>query len=420
MSNPHRITLFRALRRTYFGTTLLALTLAALSLATLAFITLRAQQDRNLELIARTIAYTSEASVMFTDSRTAYEILEQIALREHLLEAAIHLPDGREFARYQRSRTDGMGRISVMLVKALPPVQARTEIKLENRLLGEVRIRDSGDFVTAFFFRVVVAGILGLSIVLLAARSFATRVEKRLVSQLDALSSMTHEARIRKDFSQRLPSFEVTEFDQLGKDFNALFDELEERNTELLARQRRLEQANSTLSHLALHDSLTGLANRAYFHEFLDTAIAAAAREHHQIGILYLDNDRFKEINDTHGHAAGDVLLVEVARRLRDTVRDSDLVARLGGDEFAILLAPLHDSVDAERVARKIESAVSAPMQLKPGVIVRPGISVGIAVFPTHAANGEALLRVADQAMYRAKRAKREASDADASPGESS
>ncbi len=398
-----RGTLFQALRRTYFGSALLALLIAALALATVAFFTLRAQHTANLALVARTIAYSSEAAVMFADAATAREILQQIGQREHLVEARILLPDGSELARYERQGA-ALENFSALIGRLVVPERITAEIAAEQKVLGQVALRGSGSVFAGFFLKAVAAGMVGLALALFTARDLARRLEQKLVAELDALSSLAHAARMNKDFARRLPHFEVAEFDELGKDFNALFDEIQARNEELVARQASLEEANASLSHLALHDSLTGLANRAYFGERLEQAVAEARRNGSQVGVLYLDNDRFKEINDSHGHAAGDSLLVEIARRLRAAVRDSDLVARLGGDEFAVLLTPLRGLEDASRVAEKILATVATPVALRPGVEALPGLSIGIAAYPQHASGGETLMRAADHAMYLAKR----------------
>ncbi len=154
--------------------------------------------------------------------------------------------------------------------------------------------------------------------------------------------------------------------------------------------------------YLAHHDPLTGLLNRALFNERLSAAIALAQRHSHPLGVLFLDLDGFKEINDTLGHASGDMLLQQVAQRLTQCVRESDAVARLGGDEFVILLNELSSEHSVEGVARKITDVLHRPFTLSEQKI-EIGISIGIALFPEHGADGTTLLEKADAAMYQAK-----------------
>lgn len=164
--------------------------------------------------------------------------------------------------------------------------------------------------------------------------------------------------------------------------------------------EKKREQ--SRFEYLAYHDSLTGLPNRILFNERLSAAIALAQRHNHPLGVLFLDLDGFKQINDTLGHGIGDLLLQQVAQRLARCVRESDAVARLGGDEFVILLNELSNEHSAEDVTRKILRLLHLPFILS-GQKIRVGLSIGIALFPDHGADGMALLEKADSAMYQAK-----------------
>ncbi|WP_141688942.1 GGDEF domain-containing protein, partial [Pseudomonas sp. 24 E 13] len=161
---------------------------------------------------------------------------------------------------------------------------------------------------------------------------------------------------------------------------------------------------NETLAHQASHDSLTGLPNRAFFEGRLIRALRSAAKVNERVGVLFLDSDRFKDINDNFGHAAGDAVLVAVAERVRAQLREDDLVARLGGDEFAVLLAPLNKIEDAQRIADKIIASMDQPIPLPGNTQVLTSLSIGIAIYPDHGATPGTLLNAADVAMYQAKR----------------
>ncbi|MGI9147391.1 MAG: EAL domain-containing protein [Chloroflexota bacterium] len=159
--------------------------------------------------------------------------------------------------------------------------------------------------------------------------------------------------------------------------------------------------------HQALHDPLTGLPNRVLLHDRLRQAIASARREpeHQPLALLVLDLDRFKEVNDTLGHHAGDRLLQEVGQRLRVALRESDTVARLGGDEFAAVL-PGADAASAAIAAATLQAALAIPLVLE-GQVLSMVASIGIATYPVHGEDADSLLRRADGAMYRAKRAQK-------------
>jgi diguanylate cyclase (GGDEF)-like protein len=148
---------------------------------------------------------------------------------------------------------------------------------------------------------------------------------------------------------------------------------------------------------------LTGLPNRELFHDRLKTAIALACRNRTQLSILYLDLDTFKQVNDTLGHASGDLLLQHVARRLKQCVRKSDTVGRFGGDEFLVLLNSTELPEHALLVAEKIRSSLGQPFDLA-GHRLSVSPSIGIAIYPGHGDDHEQLIRRADEAMYGAKR----------------
>ncbi len=168
------------------------------------------------------------------------------------------------------------------------------------------------------------------------------------------------------------------------------------------ARAQAVDAADA-LQHQALHDALTGLPNRTLLHDRLAHTLHLVERDASSLALLLLDLDRFKVVNDTLGHQAGDALLQQVAARMRDAVRSSDTVARLGGDEFALLL-PGADRAGAVRVTQTLLAALVAPVTLE-GQTVHVGASVGITLAPAQGREAAALLRQADVAMYVAKRA---------------
>jgi diguanylate cyclase (GGDEF)-like protein len=164
----------------------------------------------------------------------------------------------------------------------------------------------------------------------------------------------------------------------------------------------QLRVRTTELEHLATHDPLTSLPNRALLSDRLEQALLAAARDGRPLALLLIDLDRFKEVNDTFGHPAGDRLLQDVAQRLREVVRESDSIARLGGDEFAIVL-PGMSAQGAERLAGFLIEAVTRPFVVE-GLHIEVGLSIGAALYPDHGTNAAVLQRQADVAMFTAKR----------------
>lgn len=160
------------------------------------------------------------------------------------------------------------------------------------------------------------------------------------------------------------------------------------------------KEAHLQLEHLALHDQLTGIANRTLFYQQLTEALAA---DNCQLAMMFIDLDGFKQVNDEHGHHNGDALLIQVAQRLRRSIRHSDLVARMGGDEFSAILYHVQQEDAAAVVAEHILQQLSHPFELEEGLTVQISCSVGVALYPQDARDANALVQKADDAMYVAK-----------------
>jgi len=214
-------------------------------------------------------------------------------------------------------------------------------------------------------------------------------------------AGQTHLLRItkrRRDGSTFPAEVHVSRFEDGGQEyFQAVIRDLTER-----------EEAERRLRQLATHDSLTGLPNRTLLHERLESMLAACAADAAQssaVAVLFLDLDRFKEINDSFGHELGDALLCDVAARLRHALRPEDTIARLGGDEF-VVAAPCPDAAGAERIAAGLLEALTAPVRVGSQETII-GASIGISLYPHDGTTRELLFQTADTAMYRAKAAGR-------------
>jgi diguanylate cyclase (GGDEF)-like protein len=189
---------------------------------------------------------------------------------------------------------------------------------------------------------------------------------------------------------------------ELGQLNNQLDEKVRERTNELNESVRRHQLVAERAEYLAYYDSLTALPNRGMFNKRLNQAISLARRDGKQLAVLFVDLDRFKNINDTLGHDAGDLLLQEVGKRLHACLRDSDVVARLGGDEFVVLLSTLRDAADVELVAGKILAATSKPFVVL-GQEFRVTASIGASTYPKDGDDEQTLMKNADIAMYQAK-----------------
>ena len=385
------------LRRGHLGVALVAVTLASASMTLLGGLALKVYADHNLHLIARSINYTVEAAVVFDDRAAATEALALIASTEAVAEARVYTADGELLAHWQRPEAGLLPKVEKWLADSLLEQPITVPILHQGQEVGLVTVRGHGANMLSF----LLSGLLGVMVCTALSAWSALYLSRRLLGgitgPLQQLAEVAHAARRERAFDRRVPPAHIAELDSLGNDFNALLDELE-------SWQSHLQNENEILAHQASHDSLTNLPNRAYFEARLTRTLRSLNNVSEKVAVLFLDSDRFKDINDTYGHAAGDAVLVAVATRVRAQLREDDVVARLGGDEFAILLSPLHKIADAQRIAGKIIASMLEPIELPGQSSVVTSLSIGIAVYPEHGATPDSLLCAADLAMYQAKR----------------
>jgi len=264
-------------------------------------------------------------------------------------------------------------RMSQTLTASRLHLQSRTQGQLHG-LLGQAESLASGiGWLTA-----VLTVFFGLGY--LAYKRWLLKPIEHISEQLQ------REGRGEGNISTILPP--VLETRQLVQAFSDM-------HAQVRARERRLD-------YMAYHDPLTGLPNRVLFHERLNDALHNELPRGHDVGVLFMDLDRFKQINDTHGHLVGDTLLVEVAQRLRSVFRSEDLVARLSGDEFAVLLQRFGQTHELSRLAKKAIDTLAAPYDID-GVSFRSSASVGMSIAPLNGSTADRLIQQADAAMYHAK-----------------
>ncbi|EKT4468519.1 diguanylate cyclase [Pseudomonas putida] len=395
-----RPTLRSVLGRGHLSVALLAVGLAGISLTLLGVLALRVYANHNLHLIARSINYTVEAAVVFNDGPAAKEALALIAATEEVADAKVFNRDGEQLAHWHRDDDGMFAQLEAEVARALLDEPINLPVVHQQRQVGHIELVGQGGNLLRFLF----SGLAGILFCTLLSAVLAIYLSRRLfgdiVGPLRSLASVAHAARRERSFDRRVPEAQIAELNELGNDFNALLDELE-------AWHSHLQSENENLAHQASHDSLTGLPNRAFFEGRLSRTLRNAARQREHLGLLFLDSDHFKQINDSLGHAVGDEVLVSVAKRIRAQLREHDLVARLGGDEFAVLLAPLHARDDAQRIAEKIVESMKVPILLDGGKQITTSMSVGIAYYPDDGSDPAGLLNAADVAMYQAKRVRR-------------
>ena len=290
-------------------------------------------------------------------------------LLERLRSGAAAAQDGEAYlageayeARRRTLATDDASRVDVLLLRSIADAE-RPLRRLERQIFA--------------------LSSLALAATALAAVLFARGITRPLRGVVEGAGRIE-----RGDYATAVPDGGGDELGRLAAAFNRM--------------QIVIGEREERIRHQATHDELTGLPNRTLFLDRLAAAISAARRRGELVGMLVLDVDRFKEVNDTLGHGFGDSLLVEVGRRLAGTLRESDTVARLGGDEFAVMFHTAGEQ-GALEVAQRVAAALEPTFALA-GVSIDVRASTGIAIFPWHAEDAGTLLKRADVAMYDAKR----------------
>lgn len=248
-------------------------------------------------------------------------------------------------------------------------------------------LRESDDL--GFTMLRIVLAFSGISVLL--AVLFARAITRPLDQIVRAVKSF---AAAQK--REPLPLARRDEIGVLARSFAEMQEQIQAQVAELHDKQEELD-------HLASHDNLTGLPNRRLFLDRLEQSLARARRNDDYLILLFIDLDRFKEINDTHGHAAGDAILRAVAERVRAAVRQSDTVARLGGDEFIVLLEGAHHPAAIDQLAQKVLAALVPPVAFGAAAL-QIGASIGISQFPQDGQDATEIIAAADRAMYRAKK----------------
>lgn len=298
---------------------------------------------------------------------------------------------------------------------------ASADIIVANEKYGHVEvgfsIRKIKDTITSAQNESMIFSIGAMTVVALLSYLFAMYLTRRLdslkiASQYIAQGALGHQIPVNgtDELAQTAASFNEMSHNLrlLDIERKRAENEIKQLNSELEARvtlrTHQLASANKALEHLALHDALTKLPNRTLFHDRVEQAILIARREKKSFALLSLDLDKFKPINDTLGHHAGDLVLQEVAIRMGNCLRQSDTVARMGGDEFAILLLNITTPDDVMVTVNKIIRAIIKPISINDKKLAI-GTSIGIVMFPLHGDNLATLMCRADSAMYAAKHA---------------
>jgi diguanylate cyclase (GGDEF)-like protein len=359
---------------------------------------LLAQLDTRLATLADIIGQNSTAALDFNDKQDAATVLEALKREPHIVSACLYSGSGALFAEYRRATDSGFCSAQLprtidsgLLYRAVlrPALQ-------DNEIVGSISLtsdmRDIANQEHRLITTLLLLGLLSLGIAGASGLILQYRVSRPIRDLAHAMHKVTAEA----GFDAQITVWGSKEIAQLAAGFNSMMSELRRR-------ERIARLADDRLQEQARTDSLTALPNRRLFTEFLTSAISNARRKQYLMALLYIDLDGFKVVNDSLGHSIGDLLLCEVASRLRSRVRQSDPLARIGGDEFAVILTDLADRQNAGLIASSLLEYMSTPFHID-GHEITIGASIGISLLENSHQNGIDLLRQADSAMYAAKR----------------
>lgn len=386
------------LRRTYLGVSLFSVSVVGISLTVLAMLALRSSADHSLQMIARSMGYTVEAALVFHDPQAASQAVARQARDEEneIAEVVVRDNHGLTMAVWHRAQDETpLQSLAVRSTRWLLPPPIVLPITHDQVRVGELRVVGYAGRLTQFLLNGLLWILLCLLLSALGALYLSRKMLREIIQPLRELTQVAHAIRRERAFGRRVPQTRIIELNELGNDFNGLLEELQ-------SWELGMQRENAELTHQATRDDLTTLSKRTLFDSYLRQVTQNAVSGQH-VALLFIDLDRFKAINDSFGHAAGDAALVGVASRILGQLREGDMAARLGGDEFAVLLVSLRSVDDAVDIARRILISMQAPFALADNQQISVSISVGVAVLPDHASDADALMQAADAAMYHAK-----------------
>ncbi|MEN0616487.1 diguanylate cyclase DgcN [Klebsiella indica] len=394
LSQAPRPTFKRALRRISMISVVISMTLIWLLLSTASVFTLKQYAQKNLELTAATMGHSLEAALVFGDSSAARDTLAELGKQGQFSRAVLLDKQQRDFAAWNNDHLVSQEKISDTISKWLFPEPTVQPIWHQGKIIGELRLTALDKLISHF---------LGIAIVVLTGSIFFAScialllthsLHRGIVSALQNITEVVHDIRKNRHFSRRVPEERIEEFHLFAQDFNSLLGEMEDW-------QQQLQAKNAQLLRSSLLDPLTGLANRADFCNAI-TALMKDKTRHNCSALLFLDGDNFKRINDNWGHAAGDNVLIDVARRLMAFVGKQHQAWRLGGDEFAILLRGVRTEAEVQVLCDALSEQFLPPFNLQNGHTARLSLSIGYALTWEHDC-AETLQELADQNMYRMK-----------------
>lgn len=393
ISNLYQSTSLHALfRKSQFTIFAITFVICSCTFATISMFTMETYAKQNLKLLSQTVLERVQPAVVFKDKGAIEQILKDYTT-EHAVRS-IHVYDPQQQLLSESTKKVAY---TPFLQNLLDEWFLHDPVKLvvmhHNKKVGDLVLYGSSENILHFLKTIIIGLAISMFFIVIALL-WSINLTYRQIMQ--AIKPLTHIAQLvsdQKAYNLRFPNNHIREFQNLNTVFNELLEEIQIWNN-------NLQKENRQLSFQAHHDQLTSLPNRHFFYEELLNIFENPLYRHNS-ALIFIDNNKFKVINDQYGHLAGDAVLKEMASRLKLSVRQEDFIARLGGDEFAIILHAIHHADHLQAIAEGLLASCKEPLDFN-GDVIHFGFSLGIA-FSQFAENPEDLVMQADQAMYKAK-----------------
>ncbi len=397
MSARPRTPMQHSLNRALTAVAALAISASLLAVLATGVVLLRDYARQNLQLIGRQAAYSVEVAVVFNDATAVADALRPLLDSAELTSVEVRKADGG-LLYVGNCGPDCAD--ATTLAQRLAPDPVTVPIRTTGSTIGNITVHGPTNGIGTLLIASGMGALLALALAFVATQLVGRRLRRTIIAPLQAIAGAAHAVRDERSFERRAPRAQIAEVDELAQDFNALLDELTDW-------QSQVAQAHQALVQRANFDPLSGLSNRASFIEQVRDAIKASQRTGDRFAILFMDGDGFKATNDRYGHAAGDIVIAQIAARLGPILRVGDVASRVGGDEFAALIHHLEEDADAQAVVDRITEVMRQPIAVSEREMVTVGLSIGMAIYPDDGTEVDALMNHADAAMYAAKSARK-------------
>ncbi|WP_394493768.1 putative bifunctional diguanylate cyclase/phosphodiesterase [Shewanella sp. ENK2] len=361
--------------------------------------TAKREQIDGLSTLAKMMSPNITAAVLFDDQDAINELITPILLRGDIVSVTVTDNQGNVIAFVSQETDDS----NSILSTALNVTQISNALTLDGQEYGQIQILADDSYINTRvkfygqFIIILLIFALGISF------SISLILRRRFLSPILHLATIAERVSDSNDYSLRAKELSDDEVGKLSSHFNDMLETIEQRDkrleSQVKSRTEELESANEKLHQYAYQDGLTDLPNRRYFYEKLQSLIDT---DNMIFALIFIDLDGFKEINDTLGHDYGDLLLQQVAKRLKNCVRGHDTVARLGGDEFTLIVEGIKDQRRASEIAEVIKNSLVQPITIKDEQVYITS-SIGLTFYPSDGETIEDVVKHADQAMYLSK-----------------